>query len=184
MRETVRRSYETFYFQSIIDILYVPNCSQLRLPNMNVFGSESPIWAFMLFSFCVINIQFLPGIAAVITRRLGNSDGEHTAQQKVPVLRHKQALSITLLRKSSGLCRKSLSLNENWKCPSTSVGGEDHLWTRWEIISVTSWRQHRPVKETAISLLNAQIYKHHRGATAVEVSVANVKSGQNPACDS
>lgn len=87
------------------------------------------------------NTQFLPGITAVITPRLGNSDGKHGAQQKVLVLRHKQALSITLLRKSSRLCRKSLRFNNNDKCLSISVGGNDHLWIRWEITSATSGRQ-------------------------------------------
>ena len=95
------------------------------------------------FFVCVINIQFLPGIAAVITHRLGNSNGKHTAQQKVLVLRHKQAFSITLFRKSSRLCCKSLSFNKSYKCLSIFVRGEDHSWTYWEIISVTSLRQTR-----------------------------------------
>ena len=95
------------------------------------------------FFVCVINIQFLPGIAAVITHRLGNSNGKHTAQQKVLVLRHKQAFSITLFRKSSRLCCKSPSFNKSYKCLSIFVRGEDHSWTYWEIISVTSLRQTR-----------------------------------------
>lgn len=46
---------------------------------MSGFSSESPISAVIPF------LPVLPGIAAVITHRLGNSDGEHTTQQKVLV---------------------------------------------------------------------------------------------------
>ena len=36
----------------------------------------------LCFFVCVKNIQFLPGITAVITPRLGNGDGKHAARQK------------------------------------------------------------------------------------------------------
>lgn len=82
--------------------------SQLRLSYM-VLAVILQYEIFLLSFFCVINIQFFPGIAAVISGRSGDSDGNHTALQKVLVLRHKHALSITLLRKSLRLCCKSLS---------------------------------------------------------------------------
>lgn len=144
--------------------------SQLSAPNENDFGSESSIWAFMLFFFiCVINIQFLPGKAAVITHRLGNSDCKHTAQQKkVLVLRQENKLSqLPSWGYPRGFVVNPSALTRTISvCPPFFLGGgritclDQHAGRLFHNLRKTipaRQRDHR-----YLVLLNIQIYEQHR----------------------